>query len=1035
MLNKRVIITVAIAVLIFFGIFAFAQSGDNTKPVITLEGDETVEILLGSEYTDAGATATDDIDGDITDKIVVSGEVDTSVVDTYTLTYNVSDEAGNEADEVTRTVKVLADTTIPTINLIGGAVTLEVGSVYNDAGATATDNVDGDLTASIVTTNPVNTAVVGVYTVTYNVSDASGNAALPVTRTVNIVDTTIPVITLIGTDVTVEYGSPYTDQGATALDNYDGDITANIITVSTVNLNVLGTYSVTYNVTDANGNIAATVTRTVTVVDTTKPIIILNGENPTKVILGINPYVDELAILDDNYDADSTITGLLSGDPTIIGNYYLLYNGSDISGNAAVEVSRTVEVLDPNADEDGDQFTNIEEYNEKTDYNDPDDYPILGNPEITVLGTNPITVDQFTTYTDAGATAVDSIGTALTVNVSNPVNTNVINTYTVTYTATDRQGNTDTDTRTVIIKDKIKPTIYITGLDEFNIYQTNIGIIFPYIEWGAVAFDNIDGNITSRIQRTGSVNENVVGTYYITYTVSDTAGNIATKTKTVHVIDKEDPNVSFSPNGSGISKRTHSTVVNVTDNSAVNNSNLKYQWTQSRFITPSKSSFVNSFSNGDSITTPAGVNGKYYLWIYAEDIYGNSVIENSNSFILDNTTPSITLKGNNPYLLQLGETYVEPKAKVTDNGNTITNNLNPTSNNINNMVIGTYYVNYSYTDQAGNTGTATRTVLVGDTIAPIITINPYILTPTNQDIIVTASTNEGTLNTPTHTFTANGSFTFTATDGAGNTTNEEVTITNIDKELPVINSIAGNSTTWVQNVTLTVNATDNVAILEYSFDNGVNWQASASKTFTSNINIQANKIKVKDTAGNIAAYTLPININKIDTQAPIITVNPNAKSVVVGGTYNNMQGVSATDNHGTPTITSNYLSTMLNAVGVYTITYTATDSAGNTATATRTLTVLADTTGPDIDFNYGGGPGSKHLHSIEITDNNNIVTLKYRWQPNDTWPNDNSFVDFTLSGDYAAFSLDRPSGKHYLQIIAIDSFGNESRETSDYIDY
>ena len=65
-------------------------------------------------------------------------------------------------------------------------LTIEVGSTYTDAGATATDNYDGDITSSIVTVNPVDTDVVGQYTVTYNVSDANNNVAVEVTRTVNV---------------------------------------------------------------------------------------------------------------------------------------------------------------------------------------------------------------------------------------------------------------------------------------------------------------------------------------------------------------------------------------------------------------------------------------------------------------------------------------------------------------------------------------------------------------------------------------------------------------------------------------------------------------------------------------------------------------------------------------------------------------------------------------------------------------------------------------------------------------------------------
>ena len=91
------------------------------------------------------------------------------------------------------------------------AVTTEVGGTYTDAGATASDNYDGDITSSIEQVSTVDTAIVDTYTVTYNVSDANGNAAVEVTRTINVVDTTIPLIILLGdAAVTIEVGGTFT---------------------------------------------------------------------------------------------------------------------------------------------------------------------------------------------------------------------------------------------------------------------------------------------------------------------------------------------------------------------------------------------------------------------------------------------------------------------------------------------------------------------------------------------------------------------------------------------------------------------------------------------------------------------------------------------------------------------------------------------------------------------------------------------------------------------------------------------------------
>ena len=81
----------------------------------------------------------------------------------------------------------LGDGVPPVLTLLGEAtVNVPSGSTYTDAGASATDNIDGDLTASIVATSTVNTAVVGTYTVTYNVTDFAGNSAAPITRTVQV---------------------------------------------------------------------------------------------------------------------------------------------------------------------------------------------------------------------------------------------------------------------------------------------------------------------------------------------------------------------------------------------------------------------------------------------------------------------------------------------------------------------------------------------------------------------------------------------------------------------------------------------------------------------------------------------------------------------------------------------------------------------------------------------------------------------------------------------------------------------------------
>ena len=79
--------------------------GDRAAPVLTLNGETSMVLAAGQEYLEPGATAVDDIDGDLTDAIVTSGSVNPAVVGTYTVSYSVADRAGNKAS-ATRTVKV-----------------------------------------------------------------------------------------------------------------------------------------------------------------------------------------------------------------------------------------------------------------------------------------------------------------------------------------------------------------------------------------------------------------------------------------------------------------------------------------------------------------------------------------------------------------------------------------------------------------------------------------------------------------------------------------------------------------------------------------------------------------------------------------------------------------------------------------------------------------------------------------------------------------------------------------------------------------
>ena len=104
---KKMLLSVAALTMLFGAtLLSSCTKDDTTAPVITLLGDPTVTVTLGGTYTDAGATAKDDKDGDLTNAIVLTNPVNTAVKGTYTVTYTVTDAAGNTGT-ATRTVNVV----------------------------------------------------------------------------------------------------------------------------------------------------------------------------------------------------------------------------------------------------------------------------------------------------------------------------------------------------------------------------------------------------------------------------------------------------------------------------------------------------------------------------------------------------------------------------------------------------------------------------------------------------------------------------------------------------------------------------------------------------------------------------------------------------------------------------------------------------------------------------------------------------------------------------------------------------------------
>jgi hypothetical protein len=196
-----------------------------------------------------------------------------------------------------------------TVNVGSGQVTITTAMIENGS----SDNCDSELTYEITTTNTFDCSDVGtVQTGAFRATDNAGNFT-EASFEVTIVDTTAPVISLLGeSTVTVEWLSSYTDAGATATDTCGGNLTSSIATVNPVDVNTVGSYTVTYNVSDASSNAATQVTRTVNVVDTVAPTL-------SNVSIASDSSIDTTyatATTDDNVTLTFTASEAI-GTPTV----------------------------------------------------------------------------------------------------------------------------------------------------------------------------------------------------------------------------------------------------------------------------------------------------------------------------------------------------------------------------------------------------------------------------------------------------------------------------------------------------------------------------------------------------------------------------------------------------------------------------------------------------------------------------------------------------------------------------------------------
>jgi uncharacterized repeat protein (TIGR01451 family) len=493
----------------------------------------------------------------------------------------VTTDVGNGVS-CTFSVTVIDKRTVA-VTLNGAAdITIECRNGFTDPGATAKDSADNPLTVTATVTVPdpdpthvdsngdaVQVPAAGnvvdpnspnTYTITYTATDSDGHTGKAV-RVVHVVDTAPPVITLSGVSGftphtetvtvtnddgttstvtetilvgTVECHDGFAPPSATAFDGCDNH-SVPVTSVGSVDAGTPGNYEIIFRASDASGNDAEQRVR-VTVVDTTGPVISLNGASPMTVECHTS-FTDPGASASDACEGPVAVTASGSVDPNTVGSYSIVYTASD-SGGRTTTVTRTVNVVDTTA------------------------------PVVTLNGASSVTAECHTSYTDAGASATDSCSPTTSLSSSSDVNINAPGTYHVTWSATDPSGNTGTATRTVVVVDTIPPTLTLNSYapsmwpanhkyQTFNLTQfvtaasdscdTALGIgnvVIEKVTSDETENGNGDGNTTNdiviasdcksvqlRAERDGGGNGRV---YTITFKVSDGA-NVTRKTTKVVV--------------------------------------------------------------------------------------------------------------------------------------------------------------------------------------------------------------------------------------------------------------------------------------------------------------------------------------------------------------------------------------------------------------------------------------------------------------------------------------------------------------------
>jgi choice-of-anchor A domain-containing protein len=424
-------------------------------------------------------------------------------VGTTSVTLTCTDQGGRSSS-CTGTVTV-ADGVLPFVRVTptNQLVQCSRGSAYAYlTGVLAEDSCEGLLPSSNISwTGTVNMGQVASYPVTYRTRDSANNVSAPVTRTVTVVDTLPPLLSMLGPAIhQQECGMPFNDPGALATDTCMGPLTSSIVRTGTVDAGAVGTYTLRYNVTDGR-NAATPMTRTVIVSDRRSPTLTINGPLSQTVECGM-PYVDPGATASDLCAGSLPVVAISPVEATQPGSYSIRYQATDPSGNTATTAQGRAVVV-------------------------ADTLP----PALVLNGPASLVVECATPFQDPGAMASDLCAGSVAVTTSGSVNSQVLGAQTLTYSASDGRGHASSVTRAVTVRDTQAPVLELLGPAALELECNGS----PYAEPGAVASDSCSGDLTPDIAISSNLNQSQEGEYTVTYSVTDDSGNVSTAVRQLTV--------------------------------------------------------------------------------------------------------------------------------------------------------------------------------------------------------------------------------------------------------------------------------------------------------------------------------------------------------------------------------------------------------------------------------------------------------------------------------------------------------------------